>query len=298
MSKKDEILLEAWNLSKDDLRIKKFFFFPGLLSIIFLTVLLVYQSIYTYVIIFNKKDKALELILEFFHSTYISEVIIVWVIFIIIYLIIIPITEWWLIKYLHKKDIDWEASISESMWVWLYRFLPLFEYNNMFSEFKFISILNWYLFMIRFFDGKHIKQLSYIFIVIFLISIIINTLFVYSKYIIILENKSVFESITKSMRLAILNNIITLKLYIFMFLLNIRVIINFIVFLTFPIIISLAIWFITTKIFLALAIAILSILFLIFIMFLWYLSWALEVFTTAIWYYAYKRANSISENNE
>jgi len=298
MNKKDEILLEAWNLSKDDLRIRKFFFFPGLLSVIFLTFLLVYQSIYTYVVIFHKKDKALELILNFFHSTYITEIIISWIIFILIYLLIIPITEWWLIKYLQKKDIDWEASISASMWVWVYNFLPLFEYNNMFSEFKFISILNAYLFMIRFFDGKYIEQLFYIFIVIFLISIVINTLFAYSKYIIVLENKWVFESIKDSMKMAILNNVTTLRLYIFMFLLNIRVIVNFIIFLIFPIIISVTIWFITTKIFLTLAIVFITSLFILFVIFLWYLSWALEVFTTAIWYYAYKKAKVISEKNE
>jgi uncharacterized membrane protein YdfJ with MMPL/SSD domain len=48
-----------------------------------------------------------------------------------------------------------------------------------------------------------------------------------------------------------------------------------------------AIWLITTKIFLVVAITILTILFILFILALWYLTAVLEVFKTSIWYYAY-----------
>jgi len=73
-----------------------------------------------------------------------------------------------------------------------------------------------------------------------------------------------------------------------MLFLNMRVIFNFIVFLSFPLIMIIAIWLITTKIFLIMAIIILSVLFLFFIIVLGYLTAVLEVFTTSIWYYAYK----------
>jgi len=90
---KDNIILPAWKTIHDDARIKKFYLFPGLLSIVFLTVLLVYQSIYTYVKIFGKTDEALLLILKFFHSDYVFEVAITSIIFLIIYFICMPIYE-------------------------------------------------------------------------------------------------------------------------------------------------------------------------------------------------------------
>lgn len=65
---KDNIIQKAWDIIHDDSKIKKFYFFPGIISIIFLTLILVYQTIYTYVEIFHQEDKALRVILSIFHS--------------------------------------------------------------------------------------------------------------------------------------------------------------------------------------------------------------------------------------
>ena len=48
---KDDIIFPAWNLIKDDGKVKKMYFLPWILSIIFLSALLVYQTIYTYTIL-------------------------------------------------------------------------------------------------------------------------------------------------------------------------------------------------------------------------------------------------------
>lgn len=284
---KEKIIIPAWNIIKDDTKIKKFYIIPWLLSIMFLTILLVYQSIYTYVELFWKKEEALVIILKFFHSDYVFEIITAAVIFLIVYFILTPIFEWWLIKYIHSKNTENELTTGEAFWEWLYKFFPLFEYNNLFSEFKIISILNGYLFTIRFIWVEYISVISYIFIILLFLWIIINIIFSYSKYVIILDNKWVFESVGVSSKIAILNFKRTVRLYFLMLFLNLRVIFNFIIFLSFPIIMVIAIWLITTKIFLFVAITILSLLFIFFILALWYLTAVLEVFTTSIWYYAY-----------
>jgi len=285
---KENIIIPAWDSVKNDTRIKKFYLFPWLLSIIFLTVLLVYQSIYTYVEIFWKKEEALVIILKFFHSDYALEIITWSIIFILIYFLCTPIFEWGLIKYINKKDTWENLTSSEALWEWLYRFLPIFEYNNIFSEFKIISILNWYLFTIRFIWVDYINIISYIFLVLLFLWIFINIILSYSKYIIIIENKWVFEAIWASAKITILNLKRTVKLYFLMFFLNIRVIFNFIIFLIFPIIIVVVVWLISSKIFLILAMTILIWLFILFIFALGYLTAVLEVFKTTIWYFAYK----------
>lgn len=293
---KDNIIIPAWEMIKHDGRIKGIYFLPWLLGIIFLTVLLVYQSIYTYVELFGKKDEALVIILKFFHSEYVIETLIAFWVFLVAYFLLTPIFEWWLIKYIDSKYEGTPLDVSETLTLGLYKFLPLFEYNNMISEFKFISILNWYLFTIRFIGVEYIHYISYIFIVVFVFGTIINILFSYAKYEIILQNKWVFDSLWISIRIAILNLKTTVKLHLLILFLNIRVIINFIIFLSFPIIIVVALSFITSKIFLFVAVTILSILFIFFILLLWYLSAVLEVFTKAIWFFAYQVGKKKMEN--
>jgi hypothetical protein len=194
-----------------------------------------------------------------------------------------------LIKYIENKDKNKILDTSQVISLWLYNFLPIFKYTNLFSEFKFISILNWYLFTIRFVWIEYISYISYTFLIAFIIWTAINILFSYAKYIIILEQKPIFKAIWESSKIAVLNFNTTIKLYFLMFILNIRVIINFIIFLAFPIILVLAISIITSKIFLYLTVAIIIILFIAFILFLWYLTSVLEIFITSIWYFAYKK---------
>lgn len=285
---KEKIIIPARKIIRDDSKIKKFYLFPWLLSIIFLTCLLVYQSIYTYVVIFWNKDETLKKLLKFLESDYWFEAIIVWIIFLIIYFLLTPIFEWWLIKYLDFKN-KWEPiGSSEAFWQWIYKFLPIFEYNNIFSEFKIVSILNFYLFSIRFIWIEYIMIINYIFIVIFTIWIMLNILFVYSKYSIVLNNKNVFEAIGESSKITILNLKKTTKLFFLIFFLNLRVVVNFIIFLFFPIMIFITIWLITTKFLLVIAITILSIIFIALILAIWYLTAVLEVFKTSLWYYAYQ----------
>ena len=299
---RENIVLPAWKIINENISIKRFYFLPWLLSIIFLSVLLVYQSIYTYVKIMWKEEMALEKILEFLHSEYLWYIVSIFLILIIFYIFISPIFEAWLIKYIDSKHKWEELSIWDCVWVWMYRFLPLFEYNNIFSEFKLISILNAYLFLLRFIWIEYIKQLTYVFLIIFLLSILINILFAYSKYEIILQNKNAFQALGNSSKIAIINLFTTIKLYLLMFLFNIRVIINFFVFLTFPVLMVLALTFITSKLFLFLAMTIVWILFFVLLIIVWYLSAVIDVFKASIWYFAYmqwiKKLKIIEESSQ
>lgn len=129
--------------------------------------------------------------------------------------------------------------------------------------------------------------LNYVFIFLLFISIIINILSIYWKFEIILNNKKALEALSGSIKISILNIKVTSRIYFFLFLLNLRIILNFTVFLFFPIIIASATVYITTKIYLLITIIILSIFFIGLIIVLWYLWWVFDVLKTAIWYNAY-----------
>lgn len=127
-------------------------------------------------------------------------------------------------------------------------------------------------------------------------SILLNIFTAYAKYEIVLENKGVFEAVGISSQIALLNMKVTGKLYLFMFLMNIKVVINFIVFLFFPLVAVFLAGVLTSQIFATIAFVILGILFLIFISILGYMAGVLDVFTTAIWYHAYMSGKEKLEN--
>ncbi len=288
MSIKKDIIYPAWKLINEDFKIKKVFFFPWLFSIIFTFSILAYQSIYTYVVFFHKKQEALNVIINFFESEYFVETIVTFIIFVLLYIIIIPVFDGWLIKYIDSKN-KWEKPTTwDLIWFWIHNFLKIFEFSNLTSELKFMAIVNIYLFLIRWFKWEHIKEITYLVLFFLLFSTIINILFIYTKYEIVLEKKWVIASITKSKEISIINFLMTLKLYLFMFLLNIRIIINFIVVLFFPVLIAFlfvsSLWIFIKY----LAIFALIILFIVILVILGYLSWVLDIFKTAIWYNAYK----------
>jgi hypothetical protein len=291
MSSKEDfqnsIILSSLQLIKTDSKVKKFYFLPGFLSIIFLSVLLVYQAVYTYVVILWKKEQALEVLLEFFHSTYASETLIISIVFILIYTVIMPIFEGGLIRYIDRVEHRETPSSSDALGFWIFRFYAVFEFNNIFGMFKLVSILNGYLFVLRFLWVEYIASLSILFMIALLFSIIIGIFTAYAKYEIVLENKTVFPAIAVSSQIALLNPKTTLKLYFMMFILNIRVILNFFLFLMFPLLFITLIGFITSQIFITIAALVLGIVFVFFVIFLWYMSAVLEILTTAIWYHAY-----------
>lgn len=282
------ILFPSLQMIRSDSKIKRFYFFPGLLSVMFLSILLLYQTIYTYVVLLWNKDKALEVILNFFHSNYATEFIISAVIFVLFYIILLPIFEWALIRYINNKNTQWTASRSDSIGFGIFRFYPLFEFNNIFNMFKFISIINGYLFTLRFLGLEYLSSVSVFFTIAFFFSIILNILIAYARYEIVLENKWVFEAIGASSQIALLNIKTTIKLYVLMFIMNVKVILNFIVFLIFPILSVFITGFITSQTFATIAFIILGLLFLFLLLIMGYMAGVLDIFTTAIWYHAYK----------
>lgn len=287
---KEQFIIPALRIIGTDSKIKKVYFFPGLLSIIFLTALLVYQSIYTYIVIFGNKEAALEKILWLFHSQYLTGIIISWGIFILLYIFVMPIFEWGLIKYIEQKEknLEEDVSFSDSLGVGLLHFFPLFEYNNLFSEFKLISILNAYLFVLRFVGADFFQFVNIVFFVLFIAAFFVNLMLNYSIYEIVLGKKKAIPALKGSFQISILNIRNTFKVYMFMFLLNARVIINFFIFLLFPILFALAVSYISSQFLLLITIIILAVLFILLVLLMWYIASVLEVLKTSIWYFAYQ----------
>jgi len=288
-----DIVVKAWSFVHNDTKIKTFYFFPGIVSMLFLMIILVYQVIYTYVELFGNKEAILQTILNVFHTIYDSghfwQAVIAFILFLLLYIVLIPLCEWALITYIARKnpEEDTYVSVTESFQTGLYRFLPLFEYSNAVSQFKFLSLVNSYLFCLRFVGMEYMSIINSIFAFLLVVSTAVNILFMYCRFEIVLGGKRPVAAIGSSIRISILHLSTTIKLYFFLFFVNIRVIINFVAFLIFPILIASILTFIISKTLLMIMIVFVSIVFLCFTIFLGYLGGVFEIFKTCVRYYAY-----------
>lgn len=64
------IALNAWEIVTNFPSLKKLNFFPSLIAMLWLLVIIIYQVTFTYVIIFHKKDVFMESVLQMVHTEY------------------------------------------------------------------------------------------------------------------------------------------------------------------------------------------------------------------------------------
>ena len=291
MSKiKENIIEPSWKIISEDFSLRKFYFLPWMVSVFFFTALLVYQFTYTYVVFFWNQEAVLAVLLDYFHSEYLVPTLITWAIVFLFYIILNPIFENTVIQKINCKRNNKEITISEAFWRWLYSFMAVFEYSNTFNTLKVISIFNAYFFTVRVLWIERIVFLNYFFLFLLVIATIINILSSFSKYIIITENKPIFEAFSKSTKMVFLNIWTVLKLNFLMIILNIRVLLNFLIFLGIPVLIIASISFFASTILIYAAVISLWIIGLILFLLMSYISTTLEIFKISVWYFAYIEA--------
>lgn len=71
----ESIVGPAWDLVISTSFLKKFNFFPSLLSTIYLGIIVLYQIAFSYVYIFKLKDQFFAIIIEWLHNAYLLQFI-------------------------------------------------------------------------------------------------------------------------------------------------------------------------------------------------------------------------------
>lgn len=283
------IVIPSFELVHNATMIKKFNFFPSFLSTLYLSVIVLYQTAFSYIYIFQKKDEFFSLVIDFIHQSYFIEVLIWLFVWFILYIIIQPIAEWWIVLLIdayNKKEAN-KYKISTWITQWLLNFLPLFEYHNFMWLFRLLSIITFYFLLLRVFGEWYALMISVIVFFYLIFSIIVNLLFAYTKFFIIFEKKPVFEAISLSTSMSLNSIEVTWKLYYTLFLVYIRIFLTIIIFIIFPLIFSALFAFLTTKIFFIVWIIVMTLIFAIFLVFVSHLNSVVEIFVEALWYNAY-----------
>ncbi len=287
---REEIVMPAWKLSSESVTIKKFNFLPSLLATAYLSFIILYQVAWSYVYLFKMKDQFFSYVIEFAHSSYFIETLVVIGAFFVLYLIVTPIAEGGLIYLISHKDSGegWDRPFGRALSAGLKNFLPIFEANNLLSPFKLLSIITFYLFLLRFFGKEYAVVTSAVAATYLAFSFFINILFAYTRFFIVFEGDKAFSAMGKSVRMALDNLEVTFRLYFTLLLVYVRTILTVIAFIVFPLAISAVLTYVTVAFVKIIAIGLISVMVLFFLGFVSHLNSVLEIFVEALWYRAWK----------
>lgn len=287
---REEIVAPAWKLASESVTIKKFNFVPSLLATTYLSFIVLYQVAWSYVYLFKMKDQFFSLVIEFAHASYFTETLVTIGVFFLLYLIATPIAEGGLLYLISRKDSGdaWNRPFSKAVSAGLKNFLPIFEAHNLLSPFKLLSIVTFYLFVLRIFGKDYAVAISALAIVYLGFSFLINILFAYTRFFIVFEGERAFDAMGKSVRMALDNIEVTFRLYFTLLLVYVRTILTVIAFIVFPFVISAILTYVSIAFVKTVAILAVGAILLFFLVFVSHLNSVLEIFVESLWFRAWK----------
>jgi hypothetical protein len=288
---KEKIALHAWEMVTEFSSLKKLNFFPSFVSMSWLFLVLLYQITFTYVIIFKKRDKFLEVASDFMHKEYFHEVLLwLWVL-LLFYIIIAPLAEGAIVEMIHsyrRSHGEKRHRTLQGIFDGFRHFLPLFEVHNIIAIFRPLSVITFYILLLRLFGKTYFEPISMIMMTYLFFAFFLNMCFAYAKFFIIFENKWPIQSLSASTGMAVRHIGITLQLYYTMILLYLRTIVVGLIFLVLPFLISSIVTFFTLVEVQMLLLGIFGVLSFILFVFIVHLNSTLEIFVEATWYEAYQ----------
>ena len=189
---KESIVLNAWEMITKFPSLKKLNFFPSLIGMLWLFLVIMYQLTFTYVVIFKKKDAFFSALAKFAHETYFVEVLVAFAILFLLYLIISPLAEGGIVEMIHsyrKTEGKNPHRTFQGLFDGFRHFLPLFEAHNVIAIFRPLSIITFYILLLRLFGKTYFEMITWIMLTYLVFAFFLNMCFAYAKFFIIFENK-------------------------------------------------------------------------------------------------------------
>lgn len=267
---------------------KKMYYLPSLLSVIYLSAVLIYQIVSMYAAIASEKNAVFDLLSQYFRALTVVEIVIVVAVFYVLMLFLVPVSHAGVVYLLHEQHSGHKQSLVRSFGLGLSRFLELFELHNITGVFHLLSVLTFYAFLLRIFAFEYFWVITGFVGGYFLLASVAGMLFSYAPFHVIFHKKSPFQALNASAAQAITHLDITCKVYIYTFLMNLRAILVSISILLVPALVSWVIGFFHLTPTIGMTLMIIGALLAPFLLFLAHLSNVLDIFLTAMWYHAFR----------
>jgi hypothetical protein len=232
-----KVIAESWQYTQANKRLIRWFgFIPSLISTGAGIAIIVYQFYaFKHSFIFSNESEevsvfktVIDVVLNFIkdHVSWTVPIIITTVIVAICYFIFPTLFKAAAIQVIAREKNNQKVGIIKGLRYGLLRFLPLFEYHLLLRTFAFFSILLEMSFVVRNLGSGLFLVLLPIFILMLIVGLILNLLFIYTDFFIIIDGLEVMKSIRKSSRLVVMNWRHTFLVTMLMLIIGIRIILQ------------------------------------------------------------------------
>jgi predicted RNase H-like HicB family nuclease len=300
MAKK--VIEDAWELLTNEPNMKRFNFFPSVLSTLAIGEILLYQIAFAYVQIFGLSHDFFERVIGVVDDAHGKTIWLYVAAFVAVYLLIalaVPLCQAGLLALIDKNQriANGELALSEARREHFYsyalsrgfmKFFPVFELNNIFLPFNIVSIVIMYSWGLRIFGMESWIPVSIVMGIYLAVSMLANILFSYARFFVVFEDLSPFDAIGASIEMAFDNLSETFELYFTVLLLYLRTFFTALVFLVFPFLIFAALSYLSIGLVRTVGIALLVMVFIFFIGLISHLNSVVEIFTQTVWYNTYR----------
>jgi hypothetical protein len=155
----------------------------------------------------------------------------------VLYLIVPPICEGAIVQLIARKKNGQDVKTRDGIKYGFMSFLPLFEYSWVARGIGYTSVLGLMSTTVRNLGMDVFNTFLFIFITYEIITIVLTLLFTYSEFFIIIDDRKVFESISKSSQLVVTHLEETIMLSIMMLIISVRILVQLLFVLLIPLII-------------------------------------------------------------
>ena len=291
-----DIILAAWRLVTDHGTLKRFNFFPSLVTTIYLAVIVLYQIAFAYLYIFEIHVDIFQQAMNILQSDYIWWIVIGVTVALIVYILTIPIADAGLIALIDRMSrASADSRASSDLHPYSYGisrgilfFRPIFEFNNLMISFKILSIITFFLLFVRLIGVQYVSTTATVFGIYLCFAFIVNILFAYTRLFMVLDAKPPLEAIGASIGMTFDHLTETIGFYFTVLLLYIRTLFSAAILILAPFAISATLTYIVSDYIRIVGVVILCLIFLVFLVLVSHLNSVLEIFTQAIWYHAYR----------
>ena len=291
-----KIIAEAWEFTQNSKRLILIYaFFPALLTTLVGILYLVYQyyAILSSPLIENWEQSfttvfvtnVIQVIRDNFSWTW--PIILFAAIIVILYLFIPSFCEGAIIQLVARKRNGQQVRARDGIGHGFLSFLPLFEYSLLIKTFSIVSILTWSSFIARNLSWSVLETFFPIIIIVGIVGIILTLLFTYSEFFIVIDDRGVIESITKSSVLVITHLEETLLLSILMLIISLRILIQIVFVLLIPIVVALIFYLIASTALPSVAFIVGGIIGILLLYLASYLSSIIHVFAASVWTFTF-----------
>jgi hypothetical protein len=217
----------------------------------------------------------------------IGPIIVAVIIIAVLYLIIPSICEGSIVQLVARKKNGQDVKTRDGVKYGLWSFLPLFEYSWLARTIGYVSVLSLMSSVARNLGMNVFNAFIIVFVLYGIISVVLTMLFIYTEFFIIIDDRKVFDSISRSCQLVVTHLEETIMLCIMMLIISLRIIIQILFVLLIPAIMIASVYLFAATAVPFVGMIVGGVLGLVMLYFAAFLSGTIHVFAATVWTFTF-----------